>query len=188
MNSDKFLKTVRVYTENEYLFQKIKLELSGVADTRLCSVGDEETCDVVIVDADNPRFSKISGLQMKRGGGDISIPFSLGSLRKLIEEVKKPVIELIESEKSVRMGNKKIKLTELEFSLLSLIMSKKGNYVGREEILKSVWGTRADAGIINVYVHYLREKLECDGEKIILSSRNFGYKINERYVGGESDA
>jgi len=188
MSHDKILKTVGVYTENEYLFQKIKLELSGIADTRLLSVGDEKTCDAVIIDADNPRFSKISGLRMKRDGGDISIPFPLGSLRKLIEEDKKPFIELIKSEKSVRMGNKKIKLTELEFSLFSLIMSKKGNYADREEILRSVWGERADAGIINVYIHYLREKLECDGEKIILSSRNFGYRINERYVGGESDA
>jgi DNA-binding response OmpR family regulator len=35
--------------------------------------------------------------------------------------------------------------------------------------------------VLNVYVHYLREKLE-DGKKIIISSRKLGYKIDERYL------
>ena len=42
---------------------------------------------------------------------------------------------------------------------------------------------------MNVYIHYLREKLEADGEKIILSSRSHGYKIDEKYLTeGECDA
>ena len=32
-----------------------------------------------------------------------------------------------------------------------------------------------------MYVHYLREKLE-RGEKIIISSRNHGYKIDAKYL------
>ena len=39
-----------------------------------------------------------------------------------------------------------------------------------------------DGGVVNVYVHYLREKLEKNGERIIISTRNLGYKINERMV------
>ena len=53
----------------------------------------------------------------------------------------------------------------------------------REEILSTVWGGEADSGVINVYIHYLREKLEVCGEKIILSSRKCGYKIDEKYLG-----
>ena len=34
---------------------------------------------------------------------------------------------------------------------------------------------------MNVYVHYLREKLEYNGEKVIISSRKNGYKIDERF-------
>ena len=40
----------------------------------------------------------------------------------------------------------------------------------------------ADEGVLNVYVHYLREKLERGGEKIIISSRGLGYKIDEKYL------
>ena len=188
MTNGRILKTVGVYTENEYLFQKIRLELEGAASTVLLNSERNEKCDIILVDADNPRFSLIEGLQMKRGGGDISLPFRLGSLRERLTKEKNSFIELIDSQKSVRIGENFVKLTELEYSLFSLLMSKNGGYVSREEILDSVWEGRADRGIINVYVHYLREKLEEGGEKIILSSRNYGYKINEKYIGGDDDA
>ena len=64
---------------------------------------------------------------------------------------------------------------------MHLLCSADGEFVSREEILHSVWSGDADPGIINVYVHYLREKLE-DGEKIIVSSRKNGYKIDGRYL------
>ena len=188
MSSTVILKTVGVYTENDYLFRKISLELSGLSNVLRLSIGAAEDCDIILVDADNPVFSSIAGLQMKKEGGDISLPFRIGSLRKLFEKEKRAFIELIDSRKSVRIGKKTLKLTELEYALFSLLVSAKGNYVSREEILSCVWDGRADKGIINVYVHYLREKLESDGEKIILSSRNYGYRINEKYIGGEADA
>jgi len=57
----------------------------------------------------------------------------------------------------------------------------------REELLSRVWGNDTDPGVLNVYVHYLREKLERGGEKIILSSRKCGYRISEKYaMRGES--
>ena len=57
----------------------------------------------------------------------------------------------------------------------------------KAEILRHVWGGDADDGIVNVYVHYLREKLEAGTEKIILSSRGNGYKINEKFLDSEGD-
>ena len=188
MDNLALLKTVGVYTENEYLFQKIRLELSGIAEVILMGEDTDGICDIALVDGDNPAFVNISGLLMKRGGGDISLPFRVGSLRALLEEEKKSFIEVIDSQKSVRVGKNTVRLTELEYSLFSLLYERCGEYVSREEILSEVWDGRADRGIINVYVHYLREKLECEGEKIILSSRNYGYKINEKYLGGEVDA
>ena len=79
-------------------------------------------------------------------------------------------------------GGRKIKLTELEYGLLSILMSKKGQSFGKEELLGRLWGEGVDLGVVNVYVHYLREKLEAGGEKVIISSRGAGYKINEKYL------
>ena len=188
MKSKTLLKTVGVYTANEYLFQKIKLELYEVAQTFMLSAEEEGAFDILLVDADDPAFQTKEGMKMKRGGGDISLPFKIGTLLNLIDGKKRAFIEPIPSQKSVRIGEKTIKLTELEYALFHLLFSAGGEYVSREEILGSVWEGRADKGIVNVYVHYLREKLECDGEKIIISSRNYGYKLSEKYIGGESDA
>ena len=80
------------------------------------------------------------------------------------------------------MGEKKISLTEVEGKLLVELL-KAEEFVSRNSLLKSVWGANNDSGVINVYIHYLREKLEKSGEKIIISSRKYGYKISEKYKG-----
>ena len=53
---------------------------------------------------------------------------------------------------------------------------------GLEELHGKVFGENNTPGLLNVYIHYLREKIEGEDEKIILSSRKQGYKINERYI------
>ncbi|MBR5140145.1 MAG: winged helix-turn-helix transcriptional regulator [Clostridia bacterium] len=187
MKKEISIRTVGVYTENEYLLQKIRLELLDrceVVDLTVC----ERVCDAVLVDGDDPKFESNDGLKMRREGGDIRIPFRIGELADLISEKKEEYLEISRSQRAVRVGGKTVKLTELEYSLLSLLISARGNFVSRERILKEVWDGRADRGIINVYVHYLREKIEADGEKIILSSRNYGYKISEKYIGGKENA
>ena len=181
MKNEILSRTVGVYTENEYLLQKIRLELIGKASVVDLTATDAE-CDVILIDGDDPKFDTERGLIMKRGGGDISLPFRIGELAHLITKEKNAYIELSKSERAARVGAGTVKLTELEYALLSLLLSENGGYVSRERILEEVWDGRADKGIINVYVHYLREKIETEGEKIILSSRNFGYKINEKYL------
>ena len=188
MNERADLKKVGVYTANEYLFQKIRLELSGFAETVMLSRKSSAACDFKLVDADDPQFTDKEGITMKRGGGDVSIPFRIGELSAVFKNERQAFIEILTNQKSVRIGEKAVKLTELEYALFELLFTAGGKYVSREDILSSVWGGRAEAGIINVYVHYLREKLEADGKKIILSSRNYGYKINEKYLGGNADA
>ena len=189
MSARRILKTVGVYTENEYLFQKIRLELLGVADAVMLSEGAKVKCDRVLIDADDPRYADKEGIRMSRGDdADLTIPFRIGALSGLIETEGDAPIELIESQRSVRIADESVKLTELEYALFSLIFSKSGEYASREEILETVWDGRADKGIVNVYIHYLREKLERGRERIIISSRNYGYKISEKFIGGKEDA
>lgn len=176
------MKKIGVFTDNEYLLQKIKLELLDSAEVILLSEDNKaKVCDIVLCDADNPRYEKKEGLKMKRENGDIPLPFRIGALLSLLNEKKEAYIMPSAEEKTVKIGTESIKLTELEYALFDLLYSRKGAFVSREEILTAVWNDRADKGIINVYIHYLREKLERGGEKIILSSRNYGYKISEKY-------
>lgn len=178
---------VSVITADPYLFQKIRLALRDVA-----TVTDElpSTREVtVLYDIDRPSrpLSSDGTLNLRTmsrsADADLKIPFSLLQIEKVIaKNCDTPLLSL--ENKTARLREKAIKLTELEAALLQRLYKANGSYVSREELLSTVFDGAEDGGIINVYIHYLRAKLEAGGEKIILSSRMRGYKIDERYLGG----
>jgi hypothetical protein len=180
-------KRVAVFTTDRYLYQKIKLELFGIADTVFCPTERGEVYDLVLIDRDSCDC-ELDGTKMTRGkaaSGELKLPFAFGTISAMLTETKR-VLKLLPEENCALLGGKKIKLTDVEYKLLSVLTEKAGGYTDRDELLRRVWNNDADGGVINVYVHYLREKLETDGEKIILSSRKYGYSISEKYVGGKS--
>lgn len=189
MNGIKAKRQVAVFTADRYLYQKIKLELYGLAEVLLCPERPSE-CELVLIDADTAENAPEAGVRMSRrecDEGDISLPFSYGEVSGLLVREEK-ALTLNPEDGSAKIGGRKIRLTEVEYKLLSVILEKRGGYADRGEILRRVWNNSADGGVINVYVHYLREKLEADGEKIILSSRKYGYRISEKYAGGDGNA
>ena len=181
---------ISVYTEDLFLYQKIKLSLKEGA--LIIRNGGAEAASLTLVDLDTASAPLGSYIGMSRKeGADIKIPFSISDIESFFNAGKREtrVLILDSNVRSVYLRGEKIRLTELEFSLLSLLYRASGKFVSREKILADVWGGAADGGIINVYIHYLREKLEGHGEKIIISSRKSGYKIDEKYLlGGDGDA
>ena len=112
-------------------------------------------------------------------------PFLLSEIRRIIEGGTDAArLTVSDDGKRAVLDGVEISLTEVEGRLLLAILSGRGEYVSREELSRRVWGG-ASAGLLNVYIHYLREKLEYRGEKIILASRKSGYKIDERFLGGK---
>ena len=141
----------------------------------------------VIFDMDGAKVSPPdSAILLSRNGGSgdvLPIPFPLSVLRKrvLLNESSLPRLSLIYGSRAVRLGEREIKLTDVEYKLISELVNAKG-YLSREYLLNKVWGEGTDPGVVNVYVHYLRKKLESEGEKVLCSSRQFGYKIDERFL------
>lgn len=177
------MKTVSVFTKDKYLFQKIFLEL---CDEYQLVQNSADECDIVLVDLDTADERIDGAITMSRyGQADVILPFPLGSLSSHLKKGEEGILTLDQNRHSAFLRGEEIKLTEVEFSLLSVIYGARGCFVSREEILERVWKNGADNGVINVYVHYLREKLERHGEKIILSSRKGGYRLDEKYFGGE---
>ncbi len=174
---------VKIKTKNKYLYKKLSLELTEGEGFFVVDEGE----DALLVDIDTEEMQSGAITMSYVTRADIALPFRLGELRAMLSEKSSSAISLIEEEKAVLLFGKKIKLTELEYALFSLLY-KRGEFVSREEILDLVWRGEADGGIINVYVHYLREKLEKGGEKIILSSRKLGYGINEKFLGDKGNA
>lgn len=180
------MKRVYILTEDVMLYQKIKLELLGVCECTRCE-DYREGADVYLVDADCERFGGAVGLTMSRKGEcDISLPFPIGSLKARLTRGEEGMTVRCEGT-TVTLGTNAVKLTEVEFALFSALYRRGGESATREELIREVWGEGADGGVLNVYVHYLRSKLERGGERVILATRGKGYRINKEYIGGAHD-
>ncbi len=72
-------------------------------------------------------------------------------------------------------------LTKTEETLLSILLSAKGQIVSKRALADALFPEAEDGeGSVTVYIHYLRKKLESDGKRRILSHRNKGYSIPSR--------
>jgi DNA-binding winged helix-turn-helix (wHTH) protein len=180
--SDKSIRA-KILTKNRYLEKKLSIELTENGEFSI--VDDAE--ELLFVDIDTEKAMPGAITMSYKKPADIALPFRIGEVRAMLSEKESSPILLIENERCVLLFGEKIKLTEIEYALFSLLY-KKRSFVSRAEILETVWRGEADGGIINVYVHYLREKLEKSGEKIILSSRKLGYGISEKFMGGKTNA
>ncbi|MVP00237.1 response regulator transcription factor [Paenibacillus lutrae] len=82
---------------------------------------------------------------------------------------------------TVTAGSSPVKLTPLEFGILSLLASHPGRVFNSEEIFERIWKEKYFESTNSVTVHMsrLRDKLEkaMDGEKLIHTVWGVGYKI-----------
>lgn len=84
--------------------------------------------------------------------------------------------------REVYRGQRRIELTAKEFDLLEYLISHPRQVYTRDQILEKVWGYdfMGDSNIIEVYIRYLRLKLEEQGEKrLIYTVRGVGYALRE---------
>ena len=82
--------------------------------------------------------------------------------------------------RDVRRGSRAISLTAKEFELLEHLLRHPRRVFTRDQLLESVWGYDASAmsNVIDVYVGYLRQKLEEGGEpRLIQTVRGVGYAL-----------
>jgi two-component system, OmpR family, response regulator MprA len=85
--------------------------------------------------------------------------------------------------REVRRGDRRIELTRTEFLLLELFLRNPRQVLTRSVIFDRVWdydfGPRSNA--LEVYVSYLRRKLEAGGEpRLIHTVRGVGYVLREQ--------
>ena len=83
--------------------------------------------------------------------------------------------------RAVRSG-RTIDLTMKEYDLLKYLMEHPRETLTREQILENVWGYDfvGESNVIEVYIRYLRLKIEDEGEKrLIQTVRGVGYVLRE---------
>ncbi len=166
--------------------------LSGVEICRrLRDTGDK--VPIILLTAKDEVSDRVTGLDA--GADDYLVkPFSIeellarvrAALRRHQEQASDRLqfadLLLDRSSREVRRGQRAIELTAKEFDLLDYLLAHPKQVLTRDQILERVWGYdfMGDSNIIEVYVRYLRLKLEAEGEpRLIQTVRGVGYVLRE---------
>lgn len=92
-------------------------------------------------------------------------------------------LSLDTAKRSVKRGDKEIRLTSKEFGLLEYLLRNKNRPISKNTIMQHVWDYDADIlpNTIEVYIKYLRAKIDkpFKGKGLIKTVRGFGYKIED---------
>ena len=91
-------------------------------------------------------------------------------------------LSLDRATREVQRGDTRIHLTRTEFLLLELFMQNPRRVLTRDQIIDRVWGYdfETTSNSLEVYVSYLRKKLEVDGgSRVIHTIRGVGYALRE---------
>jgi two-component system copper resistance phosphate regulon response regulator CusR len=146
---------------------------------------------VVFVTARGEVEDRVKGLDA--GGDDYLVkPFSvselLARLRAVLRrqrpqkanQVRVADLELDLVTRRARRGGEEIELTNREFSLLEFLMISSPRAVSKTAIVEHVWDQHFDSetNVVNVYVTYLRRKIDRPGLKPLLQTvRGVGFAL-----------
>ncbi len=147
---------------------------------------------IVILTAKDRVEDKVEGLDA--GADDYLVkPFSIEELLARIRAHLRRVTPAITGEirvsdliinlegREVYRGGRRIEFSNKEFELLELLAKSPGKVFSRFETEEKVWpGYQGGSNVVDVYIGYLRKKLEGTGERrLIHTVRGVGYVLRE---------
>lgn len=153
----------------------------------------ESPSRVLLLTAKDALADRVAGLNL--GADDYLVkPFAFDELLARVHalvrrrnEQPSPIITIgnltIETSKHlVRRGGEKVPLTKREYSLLHYLAVRRGAWVSRNEIWENLYqfDSNAHSNVVDVYIGYLRKKLERPGwPPLIHTRRGFGYCLSD---------
>ena len=146
---------------------------------------------IIMLTARSQEMDKVTGLMT--GADDyVTKPFSPAELTARVDalfrrtggapvqdldELSQPPFLLNTRNRTLEKNGKRVKLTQVEYSIVKLFMENPGKALAREEILEAVWGKEylGELKIVDVNIRRLRIKLEDDPQNPAHISTVWGY-------------
>lgn len=154
-------------------------------------IRQDKDIPILFISARNTDDDKIIALTI--GGDDyIEKPYSLGVLlakvKAILKRYSKEVtnyddgnLKVDYTNKVVYVKNKEIKLTSLEYKLLTYLIDNKNRLVTKDELFDNVWNDKyTQDGTLNVHIRKIREQIEEDpnNPKYITTIWKEGYRFD----------
>jgi DNA-binding response OmpR family regulator len=165
-------------------------DLDGLEVLRRLRAGGDEV-PVCVLSARNEVDERVAGLQA--GADDYVVkPFALeevvARLQALLrrrpagegEALQAGDVRVDPRAHTAHRGERQLDLTRREFELLALLVRHAGEVLDRRRLHEEVWGYTFDpkTNVADVFVGYLRRKLEADGEPRVLHTvRGVGFVL-----------
>jgi DNA-binding response OmpR family regulator len=184
------------FEQNEYNLIILDIMLPGINGIEVCRrIRQSSNVPIIMLTAKDDISDKVIGLDM--GADDyMTKPFAIeellarirANLRRTCDmnnksgilKVKDLVMDM-EKHQVIR-AEKIIELRKKEYDLLEYLIRNKEIVLSREKVLEKVWGYEylGDTNIVDVYIRYLRSKIDDDFEdKLIHTVRGVGYILKE---------
>lgn len=165
-------------------------EMNGFEVLKRIRATDDAT-PVLMLTAKGTVKDKVDGLDL--GANDyITKPFEMeevfaricSALRRKVGKqtgVQLGSLILDEGKHEILRNGEMISLTPREFELLAYFIKNPEQVLTREQILDRVWGYDyyGDTNVVDVYVRYVRKKLETPGKSYLQTVRGVGYMLKE---------
>lgn len=190
------LEAMHLAIKNNYVLAIVDVMLpgaDGLEVLREIRKSQKDTA-VLIITARDSVEDRVRGLDA--GADDYLVkPFSMEELtarvRALLRranQVRDPMLkvgdlELDTKRRSARRGGMELELTSKEYALLELLMLRSGQIVTRSDVWEQLYDfdQEMESNVIDVFVAYLRKKVERPGmPKLIHTRRGQGYLMEER--------
>lgn len=184
-NDGKVLTPVRIISDSKIMREM----LAEVLSLRFSVTDGAASLTVVCTDGEIPHFRGAGIIIGDRDGreGDViylTRPLDIGRLMASATELTEGAVRdsgygylIDEAGLCVTLGQNSARLTAREMELFSYLCERCGECVTRDEICSSLW-QGADSNVCDVYISYLRKKLEplC-GHGAIVNVRGRGYML-----------
>lgn len=149
---------ILILTDDKRLFRMLSILIAEAGHTF-----DTAAPSLIITDKkDLPaRLSTLPCLRIGEGG--MPRPFSHALLKTRVEELlSQPALP---------------PFSPTEERLFRALRDASPEFVSRDELVRAVFGEEEDGGRLNLYIHYLRKKIETDGKRKIFAHRGKGYSL-----------
>ncbi len=173
----------------------LDVTMPGIDGLEVCRrIRKEDNIPILMVTARDSVSDRVKGLET--GADDYLVkPFALEELLARVKALlrrttKKEADSKLEfsdltldlGSRLAYRGSRAIELSTTEFNLLSFFMNHPQRVLTRDVLMQKVWGFeyQGESNVLEVYVGYLRQKLEKDGERrLIHTVRGAGYVMRE---------
>ena len=182
----------KLHANPDTLVALLDIMLPGIDGFEVCRRirATNPTIGIIMLTARSQEMDKVTGLMT--GADDyVTKPFSPAELTARVDalmrrsgggtvevgEISQPPFLLNTRNRTLEKNGQRVKLTQVEYSIVKMFMENPGKALSREEILDAVWGHDyfGELKIVDVNIRRLRLKIEDNATNPIYITTIWGY-------------